>query len=309
LINERDDGIATLQWLARQKWYDGRIAMWGGSAFGHTAWAISDQVNPGPKALFVHIASTDFRGMFYPGNAFSLESALYWTIRSRGDRDREVDLADLDRGAKQLPLIDADNAAIGDTDFYNDWLLNQMNDEYWRKIDGAKVDGASTAETLQAPVLLMGGWFDPFLPTQLADFEAITTKAREPVASQARLIIGPWGHASAVELPQSDKMIPYRQESVRPSIPWFDYQLGVTDAPLNMARVKLFIMGENLWRDENEWPLARANYTEFYLHSGGNANTLLGDGTLSTEPGDDAGDMTATSMIHEIPFRRPAVLC
>jgi len=52
--------------------------MWGGSAFGYTQWVIADQEAPGPTALFIQIASTSFREMFYPGNAFSLESALFW---------------------------------------------------------------------------------------------------------------------------------------------------------------------------------------------------------------------------------------
>ncbi len=32
-------------------------------------------------------------------------------------------------------------------------------------------------------------------------------------------------------------------------------------------------MGENRWRDEREWPLARTRYTPYYFHSGGRANT------------------------------------
>ncbi len=90
LVSERNDGIDTLAWIARQDWFDGKIAMWGGSAFGYTQWAISDQQNPGVQAFFIQIASSDFYRVFYTGNAFNLESALYWAIRSRGAQDREV---------------------------------------------------------------------------------------------------------------------------------------------------------------------------------------------------------------------------
>jgi putative CocE/NonD family hydrolase len=114
-------------------------------------------------------------------------------------------------------------------------------------------------------------------------------KGKFRVEAFGGLIIGPWGHATAAKLPASNVEIAYRQESIRPSIAWFDSQLRVTGAPLNMARVKLFVMGENRWRNESEWPLARTKYTEFYLHSGGGTNTLFGDGTLSTESGYDAG--------------------
>jgi hypothetical protein len=40
-------------------------------------------------------------------------------------------------------------------------------------------------------------------------------------------------------------------------------------------------MGANIWRDENEWPLARAVETRYYLHSSGHANSLQGNGTLT----------------------------
>lgn len=266
LVHERQDGLETLKWLEKQPWYDGRLAMWGGSAFGHTQWAVADQF--APDALFIQIASTNFRKMLYPGGAFSLESAVYWAIRSRGQEDRKVNITKLETGLRTLPIIEADDTSIGDTDFYNDWLLNKNNDEFWENIDGV-----NRTETLQAPVLLMGGWFDPFLPTQIEDFKNITAKTKGKIASETRLIIGPWGHALTLKLPGALKAHPYRRESIAPSIPWFDYQLGIIRQPLDMPRVKLFVMGANEWRDENEWPLARTQFTSFYLHNQGRLDT------------------------------------
>ena len=53
-------------------------------------------------------------------------------------------------------------------------------------------------------------------------------------------------------------------------------------------------MGENAWRTEREWPLARAEEQRWYLHSGGSANSLLGDGGLSPEaPGEEPDDTFA----------------
>jgi len=55
--------------------------------------------------------------------------------------------------------------------------------------------------------------------------------------------------------------------------------------------VRIFVMGDNVWRDENEWPLARTKYTPYYFHSEGQANTRSGDGVLSTEaPGGETAD-------------------
>lgn len=278
LSHERDDGIETLRWLAKQPWYDGRLAMWGGSAFGHTQWSIADQKNPGPSALFIQIGSSNFHSMFYPGGAFSLESALNWAMRSRNGKDAPVDMNVLDRTARQLPLIESVTMYVGYTDFFNDWLLNEHKDAYWQQIDGS-----NRAAHTQAPVLLMGGWFDPFLPGQIEDFKTIVESQNEAANRETRLIIGPWKHADAVKLPPKGETIPYRYESLAPSLPWFDYQLGMTREPLNMPRVKIFVMGINRWRYEDEWPLARTKYTAFYLQSKGHANTLRGDGSLKTE--------------------------
>ncbi|MEE3232814.1 MAG: CocE/NonD family hydrolase [Candidatus Latescibacterota bacterium] len=306
LTHEREDGKQTLRWIANQPWYDGRLAMWGGSAFGHTQWAIADQTNPGPSALFVQIASTNFRKMFYPGNAFSLESGLYWAVRSRGGRDREVvSIKDIERGVASFPIIEADDRAIGDTDFFNDWLLNQHNDAYWEAIDGT-----NRTHSLQAPVLLMAGWFDPFLPTQINDFTNILNHAKDDVASETRLIIGPWAHARDVILPDAHQASPYRRESIVPSITWFDYQLSMSKDPLNMSRVKIFVMGENRWRDENEWPLARTQYTSFYLHSNGAANSLDGDGLLNTAvpKGEETPDTYTYNPLDPVPSAGGAML-
>ncbi len=83
-------------------------------------------------------------------------------------------------------------------------------------------------------MLLLGGWFDPFLPTQLADFQAIQRRQdNSKVADESRLIIGPWGHASSVKLPPQNLEIPYRKASILPSIPWFDAESIRVQTPVS----------------------------------------------------------------------------
>jgi putative CocE/NonD family hydrolase len=288
LVDERRDGLDTLAWLRTQPWFDGRLGMWGGSAFGHTQWAISDQLPSdatGRSALIIQIASTDFHRMFYPGGAFSLESALFWAVRSRGVEDQWPSPDQLQRGFLGTPLIEADDRAVGDIRFFDDWVVHSASDGYWESIDGR-----DRALTLKAPVLLMAGWLDPFLPGQLSDFVRIRQHAKPDVASGTRLVIGPWGHAETVNLPGAAATRNYRIESLAPSIPWFDRHLrpdligNSDDAP-----VRLYVMGANVWRDEQEWPLARAEEIAWYLDSRGHANSNAGDGRLSRdEPAADS---------------------
>ncbi len=305
LVHEHDDGIETLKWIAKQPWFNGKLGMWGGSAFGHTQWAIADQKNPGPNALMIQIASSDFHGMFYPGGAFSLESALFWAIRSYGIEDRTPDLNSLERGFNGFPLIEADNRAARDVDFFNDWVLHDKPDAYWLGIDGKE-----RAQNLQAPALLMAGWYDPFLPTQLHDFELIRQYADSNVANSSQLIIGPWIHADSVIFPDGTTAGDYRPASLAPSIDWFDRQLMGKHNETTLAPVKLFVMGENKWRNEYEWPLARTQYQSYYLHSGGSANSVNGDGRLdTTSPTEfEPSDQYQYDPLHPVPTSGGAML-
>jgi uncharacterized protein len=277
LREDRHDGIETLKWIAIQPWYDGHILTWGGSAFGHTQWAIADQRSPGPSALMVYFASTDFYGMFYPGGAFSLYSALTWTVRSHGTKDLGdwPSVAEIEGAAEGFPLLDADRRATGtDVSFFKDWVEHPERDSYWDEIDGR-----GRPESVKAPVLLMGGWYDPFLPTELADYMRIRKSGDSAVASGSRLIVGPWTHAEEVIFPDGTKAENFRKQSVAVSLPWFDANCGMATLP--GSPVRLFVMGRNEWRDEREWPLARTQYTSYFLGSGGSANTSAGDGRLS----------------------------
>src|SRR5204863_3406577 len=104
--------------------------MWGGSYFGYTQWVLADQADPGPSALQVQLASTSFHDMFYPGGAFSLETALFWALRSKGSEDVKVSSAELDRGYGAFPLVEADNRASLDIPFFNDCASHPRLDAY-----------------------------------------------------------------------------------------------------------------------------------------------------------------------------------
>ncbi len=281
LRGERQDGIETLAWISRQSWFNGKIATWGGSAFGYTQWAISDQERPGPSALTIYFASSDFHRMFYPGGAFSLYSALSWAARSHGRQDLDdfPPPDDVMRAANGFPLVKADQRMVGeDIPFFKDWAQHRDRDAYW-----ADIDGAERSTSIKAPVLLMAGWYDPFLPTQLDDFSQLQRAAAPHVARQSRLIIGPWTHASEVVFPGGERAVNFRLQSLAVSLPWFDENLQSSQSQqANAWPVKIFVMGKNQWRLEKEWPLSRAVSTPFYLRSSGNANSANGKGALSS---------------------------
>ena len=288
LRHERQDGLDTLAWLAERPWFDGRLGTWGCSYYGYTQWAVADQ---GLTAPIIQEASTDFRRMFYPGGAFSLKSALHWAVLSHGPRDVTPSPDALQRGFAGFPLIEADDRAAGDIPFFNDWANHPERDEYW-----VAIDGTDRASRLKAPVLLMGGWYDPFLPGLLADYSRIRETADPKVAAETRLVIGPWAHAETVHYPDGATPRNFRLECLAPSIPWFDRHLrGIPGPPT--APVRIYVQGIHQWRDEQEWPPARMRPIAYYLHRDGRANTAGGSGMLTTEP--PAGDEPRDSFVYD----------
>ncbi|HEY1939054.1 MAG TPA: CocE/NonD family hydrolase [Candidatus Angelobacter sp.] len=309
LYGERQDGIETLSWISRQSWFNGQIATWGGSAFGYTQWAISDQAAPGPSALAIYFASSDFHRMFYPGGAFSLYSALSWAGRSHGPED----LADFPpasavyHAADGFPMIDSDRRLVGqEIPFFRDWAQHPERDPFW--ID---IDGTNRRASLKAPVLLMAGWYDPFLPSQLDDFMQIRRSPIPAVAEQSRLIIGPWTHAGEVVFPNGVRAQNFRRQSLAVSLPWFDEILQPSQSRSeNPLPVRIFVMGKNEWRSEREWPLSRAHDSSLYLRSAGKANSAAGDGRLDmTEPvSDEPVDSFVYDPQHPVPTAGGAMI-
>jgi hypothetical protein len=139
-------------------------------------------------------------------------------------------------------------------------------------------------QQVKAPALMVSGWYDIFLQPQLDDFQVMKKEAPEPAKSGTRIIIGPWGHADLgySEADKSGKtMVMFRDMF---DVSWFDYWVkGKQNGADKMPPVKIYVMGKNQWRDENEWPLARTKYTAYYLHSKGNAKSKSGDGVISLE--------------------------
>jgi putative CocE/NonD family hydrolase len=306
-VTEREDGLDTLAWLARQPWYDGRLAMWGGSSFGYTQWVVGDQAPPaGPSALCIQLCSTSQHAMFHPGGAFSLQTALYWARTDRGGEDVFPTQTELEPGLEAWPVLDADDRSGGAAAGYDEWAGRREPDAYWRALDGT-----DRPERLQAPALLMAGWYDPYLPSQLDDFLRIHASASAHVATNSRLIIGPWTHGREVTLPGGYHPGDYRLATMAHSLPFYDRLLRPAGVPVPEAgpKVWLYVMGANRWRAEEAWPLARARRTPLYLRAEGPANSAAGRGRLSWEaPGDEGPDTYAYDPRDPVPSRGGAML-
>jgi len=260
--HEQGDGHATLEWVAAQPWFDGRLVMWGGSYLGMTQWAIAQDAPDFVKALGLQVTASNIRdAIVYPGGSFALEMALTWLhqIEHQELGWRRVVRAQL-RGirvlataADVLPLGKCDVAAIGrPAPPYQDWLEHSTpGDPWWDGIDFGRRLGKVP------PASLVGGWYDLFLPAQVADYEALRAAGRT-----ARLTIGPWTHASPGLF----------AETVRDGPEWFEEQLGDRAGREPRAPVRVFVMGSRTWQEFSLWPPA-GEAQQWYLGRWGTLDT------------------------------------
>jgi putative CocE/NonD family hydrolase len=302
-IDEGLDGYDTVEWAAAQPWCTGNVGMTGGSYIGATQWLTAVEQPPHLKAIFpIVTASEYYEGWTYQGGALQLGFILFWIIlylapdsalhlaRSGkthpGEVDRLLESADrIEELYSYLPLSDIpilrEAKAV---QYYSDWLAHYTCDEYWQSI---AIN--NKYHLVEVPAYHVGGWYDIFLHGTLENFTRIQQEGgTEGVRKGQRLLIGPWAHGNMSGLFQgrsygifsSADMVDLTDVQLK----YFTYHLKGRDAGYNdEAPVRIFVMGENRWRDEHEWPLARIKYTKWFLHSSGDA--AANGGNLSPKSG------------------------
>jgi putative CocE/NonD family hydrolase len=169
--------------------------------------------------------------------------------------------------------------------YFYDWLDHPTQDVYWQQwAINERYDA------IQTPALHIGGWYDVFLEGTLRNFTALRRAGGPP----HKLLIGPWFHMPWSHMVGAVDFGPAARNCIDDlQVRWFNHWLkDEPDGLLDEPPVRIFVMGENQWRAEQEWPLARAVDTRFYLHSQGRANSLSGNGRLDTSaPGDEDPDV------------------
>lgn len=307
-LHEARDGVDTIAWAAAQPWSTKAVGMVGGSYLGAAQWLAAAEAPLALRAIAPFITSDRLYAPWtYQGGAFQLGFCLFWALGyfalpelHRRLAARSTTLADLSAAMRALSDLDAlyrrrPLAHVPEIEatapFYLDWLNHPSDDGYWRAVDV----GARWGQ-IGIPTLNIGGWYDPFLAGTLASYQGMRDHGGSPEARQPHLIVGPWSHGVwHGAFPEHDFGLLASTDAVDlagSQIRWFDTWLkgedhGLRDEP----PVKIFVMGVNQWREEEDWPLPDTDYRRLYLRSGGHANTLHGDGALTWEPpGDEPCD-------------------
>jgi putative CocE/NonD family hydrolase len=282
-FNEIDDGDDTLTWIAEQPWSNGKVGMFGTSYLASVQWLAAVNGNPALVAIAPAMSPGNYyRDVAYPGGAFSLLSRARWGIGLAGSRTNMAFPVDWIGGIDHLPIETLAESVGFNVPHFQHWLEHPSYDEYWTPLNLE-----ARAPEMSVPALNFGGWYDVFLRSTIGSYKTMTEQAATSAAREGqRLIIGPWPHGWNASRQNGD--IDFGEDSLieveELLVEWFDYQMKGGPAPEG-APIRLFIMGENVWREEQEWPLARTDYRSLYLHA---------DGSLAPEQpsGDGALDYT-----------------
>jgi len=314
--DEAEDGFDTIAWARSLPDVDGRVGMWGGSYLATTQLLAATQQPDGLVALVPSSSYASRYDMVFQGGAFYLGDGLSWNLGQAMDVRRRVLTPDADRDGpigldgdarrtlnaewywhlplKTMNVLDLQRFAPG----YRQMLEHPSYDSFWETFDIA-----ARHDRFEAPAFHITGWYDTLLTGTIANFTGLRARAATDTARRhQRLVIGPWTHARPTEDSRRIGDVDFGSAAGfaadRARDAWFDHWMdrGDQDAasrydPETTAPIRLFVMGENVWRDETEWPLARARETAFYLRGGGRANTRSGDGRLETgAPGNEPPD-------------------
>ncbi len=280
-INEINDGDDMQWWAGTQPWSNGNVGMLGSSYLAAAQWLSARMDNPHLKAIVPAVTPFNYyHDVAYVGGALSLSSRLAWAVGVGGKTGQTMPQG-WEEKLRHLPLLTLDRHMGWSIPSWQDWIRHPNYDAYWRVIDNE-----AQIPNISAAVFNIGGWYDIFLKGTLASYTGMIKGAKTETARKSqKLLIGPWPHGWNK---QKTGDIDFGSEAVidgdAVQLKWLDYWLkGEKNGVLDEPRVRLFVMGENKWRDEREWPIARTRFTDYYFHSRGKANTLDGDGTLSTE--------------------------
>src|SRR5580700_6157121 len=295
--NESQDGYDTVEWAAALPYSNGKVGMFGGSYVGATQYLAAIAKPPHLAGICPTVTASNYHnGWTYQGGAFEQWFNESWsTGLAMNTMRRRVEESNALAGTKTLPLADfevlAAPSAVGIAPYFKDWLAHPSFDAYWKQWSIEDHYG-----DIQVPVLSFAAWYDIFLGGSLKNYQRLKTEGgTDAVKHGQRLVVYVGGHAGGsasrwVGGVDFGEKLPIDQDEM--TLRWYDWLLkGQANGVEHEKPVKIFVMGKNEWRDEDEWPLARAKSTRYYLHSSGGANGLAGNGSLSTgAPAEEKAD-------------------
>jgi putative CocE/NonD family hydrolase len=288
---EGKDGYDTVEWVASLPYVNGKVGMAGLSYPGAVQWLAAMEKPPHLVTITPLMCFSNARHFFFTGGAWDL-SWISWfylniapDVRARSGLPgpkTDVEADELwekhrEEWLRHLPL--AELPVLRDAaPAYYDWLAHPEDGPYW---DFASVE--ARYDEIEIPALNLSGWHDEgYGPV------GAIRNFRGTRKNGSRLVLGPWRHGTPrldrIREGELDFGVNAGLDHDTLLLRWFDFHLKGEENGLDREKpVAIFVMGENAWREEDDWPLARRAETPYFLRGGGK---------LSLEPpGDESPDV------------------
>jgi putative CocE/NonD family hydrolase len=299
--NESNDGYDSVEWAAALPYSTGKVGMFGGSYVGATQMLAAIVHPPHLAGICPFITGSNYHDNWtYQGGAFEQWFNESWTslVLAPDTFNRTVTKhADVLTETRRLPLADfplfdaeqlpsQSNSTPSLAPYFLEWLDHPGYDDYWKRVS---IEDHFSEITV--PALHIAAWYDIFLGGSLRNYLGLKAQGGSEEARRGqRLLVIVGGHAGdgpkigALDFGPASKF-----DGDETTLRWYDYLFkGAQNEFASGKPVNIFVMGSNQWRREDEWPLARARNTRYFLHSTGAANgsTLggperVGQGALS----------------------------
>lgn len=287
------DGARLVEWLSRQPWSDGRVAMRGGSYRGMTQWQVMS-ADPGALDAAIPTASA-YPGHDFPNpNGILLSYAARWLAFTSG-HTRNGNLFGnsghwtrifVDHYREHAPFAELAPLAGTNEDVFLEWLEHPAYDDYWRAYNPTPEQYAA----LEAPILTVTGYFDGDQPGAMRYYAEHMEHGNAQARKNHYLLLGPWNHPGTRNPRQEVGGLSFPDNAVldmdQLQIDWLDWILGDGDRPALLEdRVTYYVMGDgaNEWRNAPSLEAMADDSLRLYLSSpGGNPESVFESGNLVT---------------------------
>jgi putative CocE/NonD family hydrolase len=328
LIHEAADGYDSVEWAAMLPWSNGMVGTAGQSYHGATQYLLPHTRPPHLVCQIPISASADFHAswVYHTGGAFEFGWQVGYAIfMARNSAERqglgqayldqldqyvlpEINFAQplTEEWYKHLPIRDWADWLKETAPYLADYLNHPDADTYWQPLHLY-----THHHEISTPMYHIGSWYDIFQEGTLGNYTGILRHGRQEARTAQKLLMGPWGHLRPYAAPTTRgagdiDFGPHAAIEIHDlELRWFDHWLkGLDTGLMHEPPIKIFVMGANVWREEQEWPLARTQYTRYYFHSQGPANSQQGNGRLSLDaPTQEPPDMYVYDPRDPVPTR------
>ena len=241
-VNERQDGLDTLQWLNDQSFVD-CIGFWGNSYLAFTGWVLADVVPPKVRSMYLGVYGTDRYTSAYKDGMFRQDILTAWAMENTGSPIH----ADYLESYLYRPQIEVDEKLWNvRLDWYRDWIGNADRDcSYWSQ--GFWKMLKDIPGKVNIPVFIRDGWYDHHLGSALVSYEDLSVEAKE----HSILQLGPWNHEYQVALSHqsTDELI---DDSVQSVLDWFELTLKKKILP--DKEIREYVIGADTWKIAKVFP-------------------------------------------------------